>query len=127
MLEGKYHVSLCAARSRVAPIKKVSLPRLELLSALVCARLTEFVQTSLKLGNVKRFCYTDSQVTLFWIKGDALRFKTFIANRVSEIQGLVPPSCWQHCPGRYNPADIASRGLMASELKSSSTWFKGPA
>ena len=127
LLEGKYHISLCAARSRVAPIKKVSLPRLELLSALVCARLTEFVQTSLKLGNVKRFCYTDSQVTLFWIKGDALRFKTFIANRVSEIQGLVPPSCWQHCPGRYNPADIASRGLMASELKSSNTWFKGPA
>ena len=127
LLGGKYHVTLCTARSRVAPIKKVSLPRLELLSALVCARLMDFVQTSLKLGKVKRFCYTDSQVALFWIKGDALRFKTFIANRVSEIQGLVPPSCWQHCPGRYNPADIASRGLMASELKSCDTWFEGPA
>ena len=126
LYEGKYHVSLCASRCRVAPLKKVSLPRLELLSALICARLTDFVHSSLKLGNVKKFCYSDSEVTLFWIKGDPLRFKTFIANRASEIQGLVPPSNWLHCPGRFNPADIASRGLMASELKVCKTWFDGP-
>ena len=126
LYEGKYLVRLCASRCRVAPLKKVSLPRLELLSALICARLTDFVHTSLKLGNVKKYCYSDSETTLFWIKGDPLRFKTFIANRVSEIQGLVPPSNWQHCPGRYNPADIASRGLMASELKVCNTWFEGP-
>ena len=126
LYEGKYHIAFCAARSRVAPIKKVSLPRLELLSALMCARLVDFVQTSLKLGNVKIFCYTDSQVSLSWIKSDPLRFKTFIANRAAEIQSLVSPSCWYHCPGRYNPADIASRGLLASELKNCERWLKGP-
>ena len=78
------------SRTRVAPIKKVSLPRLELLSSLLCARMAEYVRAALGVEGTKITCYTDSTASLWWIKGDPLRFKTFVANRVSEIQTLVP-------------------------------------
>ena len=114
------------ARCRVAPMKKMSIPRLELLAALLCARLTTFVKTSLKLDNMKIYCYSDSTAVISWINSDPLKYKAFVANRITEIQELVPPVCWLHVPGLYNPADIASRGAMASELMSKDYWFNGP-
>ena len=121
-----YRCSLVTARTRVAPIKFVSLPRLELLSSLLCARLAESVRSALGLQLKQVFCHTDSMVSLDWIKGDPLLYKTFVANRVSEIQGLVPSQQWYHCPGICNPADIASRGLSGDDIASSSLWFNGP-
>ena len=121
-----YRVALVMSRTRVAPIKRGSLPRLELLSALLCARMAEYVRAALGLDRTTVTCYTDSTASLWWIKGDPLRFKTFVANRVSEIQTLVPPGQWEHCPGRYNPADIASRGLRGNELAASDLWINGP-
>ena len=126
IVNGLYKVYLVAARSRVAPMKRVSIPRLELLSSLLCARLVDFVKTSLRLSNVKIYCYSDSTACISWIKGDPLQYKAFVANRLTEIQELVPPICWQHVPGVCNPADIASRGLMASELVNCEYWFRGP-
>ena len=125
-INGLYEVYLVDARSRVAPMKRVSIPRLELLSSLLCARLVDFVKTSLKLNNVKIYCYSDSTACIDWIKGDPLQYKPFVANRLTEILELVPPVCWQHVPGVCNPADIASRGLMASELVKCEYWFRGP-
>ena len=124
--EGKYKVSLVCSRTRVAPIKKISLPRLELLAALVCARLAEFVRSALYLKSSVINCYTDSTVSLAWIKSDPLRFKTFVSNRISDIQILVPPSQWAHCPGSNNPADYASRGLRGEDLMKCSMWINGP-
>ena len=126
IVDGKYNVYLVDARSRVAPMKRMSIPRLELLASLLCARLVDFVRTSLRLRNIKVYCYSDSTACISWIKGDPLQYKAFVANRLTEIQELVPPICWQHVPGVYNPADIASRGLMASELVNCEYWFKGP-
>ena len=125
-VDDKYMVYFVDARSRVAPMKKMSIPRLELLAALLCARLIEFVRTSLRLDNIKIYCYSDSTAIISWINSDPLQYKAFVANRLTEIQELVPPVCWLHVPGVYNPADIASRGAMASELTSSDYWFKGP-
>ena len=70
----------------------MTLPRLELLGALVCARLVDYIKMALHLSNnTKVYCYTDSQVTLAWIKGDPGKLQTFVGNRVSEIQSLIPP------------------------------------
>ena len=81
-----YKVNLVAARCRVAPLKQVTLPRLELLGALVCARLVDYIKMALHLSNnTKVYCYIDSQVTLAWIKGDPGKLQTFVGNRVSEI------------------------------------------
>ena len=120
-----FHVSLVMAKARVAPVKKVSLPRLELMAALLCARLAAHVMRALDLQDAKLFLYSDSQVALWWIKGSVSRWKTFVANRVSEIRSLSALSQWRFCPGIENPADALSRGVRAEYLLSS-TWLHGP-
>ena len=82
------HVSsqLVISKSRVAPIKKVSLPRLELLAAVVNARLLKFVVDTLPMEVSSVVCWTDSMVALQWVKGQRSCWKPFVANRVAEIQ-----------------------------------------
>ena len=115
--DGSYAVSLVISKAKVNPIKKVTLPRLELLAALLCARLLNFVRKALKLPTgVTYKCYTDSMVALGWIKGDPGRLKMFVANRVAEIQDLTSPSVWSHCHGKENPANLVTRGIFAEDL-----------
>ena len=91
MVDGTCCSSLIIAKSRVAPLKQVTLPRLELLGALLCAHLLVFARDALGLsGEVQCRCWTDSMVTLSWIRSDPLRWKTFVCNRVTDIQKLVP-------------------------------------
>ena len=71
-------------------------------------------------------CFTDSQVTLFWIKGTGKDWKPFVQNRVNEVRKLVPAECWDHYSGKENPADIPSRGLTPLELSVSQVWNNGP-
>ena len=125
--DGSCESSLVISRARVAPIKLVSLPRLELLAALLCARLVVYVREALKLPLQQEVhCWTDSEITLAWVQKDPSNWKTFVSNRVSAIQQLTAPSCWHHCPGIQNPADLLTRGVSASDLIQSEVWLKGP-
>ncbi|XP_068201644.1 uncharacterized protein [Palaemon carinicauda] len=118
----KFKVSLAVARGKVALIKRVFLLRLELLGALLCSRLIVFVTSTLQLAReVLVQCWMDSTVALVWIKGDPNRWKTFVANRAVETQH---PSCWQHCPGKDNQADLVSRGVFAEQLLQCSSLIK---
>ena len=125
--DGSMTSSLVISKARVAPLKKVTLPRLELLGALLCARLLTFVMSSLHLSSeVDYRCWIDSMVALAWIQSDAHRWKQFVANRVIQIQELTGREHWAHCPGKENPADLVTRGLFAEQLVASEMWLKGP-
>ena len=117
-----------ASKSRVAPVNEQTVPRLELLGALLLARLIKTVYSALEseILVTATLCYTDSQVALCWIRGEDKDWKLFIQNRVSEIRSLVPASYWRHCRGRNNPADIPTRGSTTKELVASNLWFYGP-
>lgn len=65
-------------------------------------------------------------VTLAWIRGHPLRWKRFVANRVTEIQDILSADMWRHVPSQKNPADCATRGLMPSELIKFRLWWDGP-
>ncbi|GFX37154.1 uncharacterized protein TNCV_4797211 [Trichonephila clavipes] len=104
-------VNLITSKTRVAPLKAVTLPRLELLGALVAARLSSRVQEIVrKKKECKVFHWTDSKIVLFWIKGSSKRWKQFVANRVQEISELTDPDSWFHCSGQDNPSDFLSQG-----------------
>ena len=120
--------SFVVSKTRVSPLKVQTIPRLELLSALLLARLITNVIESLtpRYELLAPMCFTDSQVTLFWIRGIDKDWKPFVQNRVGEIRQLVPAECWSHCPGKDNPADIPSRGLSPIELSLSKLWRNGP-
>jgi len=116
------------SKTRVSPLKTQTIPRLELLSALLLARLMKTVTESLSTRLTLQLprCFTDSQISLCWIKGTEKDWKPFIQNHVNKIRRLVPMECCDHCSGKSNPADIPSRGLSSTELSVSELWKHGP-
>ena len=99
--------------------KRISIPRLKLLSALLLARLlsteTQVIEPEMQFRNID--CHTDSQFTLFWITNRKKGWKQFVQNRVNEIREPIPTGTWSHCPGAQNPADFLSRGASSRDLQ----------
>lgn len=125
--DGSFSISLVMSKTRVSPLKPVTLPRLELLGAVIGAKLVNSVRQALELPkDVKYYCWTDSTVTLQWIQSDPIKWKMFVCNRVVQIQEVTAPECWAHCIGSENPADLLTRGLSTRDLVDNSLWFHGP-
>ena len=127
--ESGVRVRFVQAKARVAPIRgenesKHSIPRLELLAALVGVRLTVSITEAMELNNVEIRYWSDSSTALAWIRRD-INWGTFVFNRVREIRAFSKVEQWKHVPGHLNPADLPSRGCTVSQLIESQ-WWEGP-
>ncbi|XP_062573263.1 uncharacterized protein LOC134235177 [Saccostrea cucullata] len=121
----KVHCALVIAKARVAPLKVVTIPRLELTAAVLSVKVSLFLKRELNLPINREYFWTDSKVVLGYINNEARRFHVFVANRVQMIRDATKPHQWLYIESASNPADHASRGLRASEVNDSS-WLTGP-
>ena len=125
--DGQAHVRLVASKTRVAPLKELSIPRLELMSARILAQLMNTIrnslQSQLKIDGV-RF-WLDSKTALSWIQNKG-EWKKFVRHRVNEILSLTNKEEWAYCPTGENPADLGSRGALAFQFKENEIWWLGP-
>ena len=109
------------------PRKETSIPRLELLGALVLSKLILRVRSAMeKLLVVKKIhCWTDSMVVLYWLNSKR-DLKQFVRNRVNKIKERVEVSNWRHCPGKENPSDLLTRGTWTRDEGFNGLWLRGP-
>ena len=121
--------NLIASKSRVAPIKPTTIPRLELLGNLLLSRLMKKVKKALQnLGYTVKTCFwTDSKVTLSWIFADSEILEVFVQNRLKEIRSISKKQNWHFCSTKNNPADILTREeRKISDFHKNQFWWKGP-
>lgn len=122
--QGHTTSSIMMSKSRIAPVKVLTLARLELMACLLAARLCSYLRQGFQ-QITEVHLWTDSTIALYWIKGEATRWQQFVQNRVTEIQRRTEVLSWRHCPGKENPADLMTRGITASQLTMSSLWWSG--
>ena len=117
---------LLISKTRLAPKKTITLPRLELMGCLIASRLLKTVLTDLNIKVSALHAWSDSKVALCWIQGNSKTFKQFVENRVSEIRSLFPIDIWQHISGKSNPADLATKPFPVKSWLDSHIWWGGP-
>lgn len=125
--QNKGVVTLVAAKTKLVPHNKIiTIPRLELSGAHLLAKLMKKIKHSFNKYRITTFGWTDSKILLGWLQGEQNRWKPFVANRVEQIKEIMPAEQWFYVKTTENPADAASRGLTASQLKEHSLWWTGP-
>lgn len=124
--DGSVTTGLLCARSRVAPLKTQTIPRLELCAALLLAELADNVATSINIELDSIFLWSDSTIVLHWLHTSPNKLQVFVANRVVRILSLSKVQHWHHIPGECNPADVLSRGTSADLLAHNHLWWHGP-
>ena len=119
------HCHLIFGKARVAPLKAVTIPRLELVSALLAAKVSSQIKEELEITIDEVRLWTDSEIVLHYIANTSTRYATFVANRLQRIRELTSSNQWHFVSTRHNPADIASRGIQADSPKLPK-WLCGP-
>lgn len=123
---GIIRCNLLMSKSRVAPLKDVTIPRLELSAAELLSRVVLNVKKSLECNDMQCVLFIDSSPALYWLRRNPKSLKTFVANRVERIQKATDLKCWKYVNTKENPADLLSRGVKPSELVGNKLWLHGP-
>ena len=124
--DGSVWCCMLFPKSRLAPIKTLTIPRLELQAAVLAVRVKNTIIEEIKI-QVDLVCFwSDSTITLQYINNETKRFKTFVANRVAEIREHSHSNQWNFIKGEENPADALTRGLSVSRISATSRWVQGP-
>ena len=112
------------AKALVAPLKKKSIPRLELMAAIVMSRVAKFIQDSMG-GIGSTYLWIDSQTVLTWIRSASANFKPFVSARIQEIQDTHPRFMdeFRYAPSSMNAADQLTKPLPVQDLQD---WHDGP-
>ncbi|PFX24881.1 hypothetical protein AWC38_SpisGene10528 [Stylophora pistillata] len=121
----RIHCAFVMGKSRVAPLKPVTIPRLELTTAVCSVRISEQLRRELEYHIDQEYFWTDSKVVLGYIRNESRRFHVFVSNRVQDIQDNTSVDQWRYIESKQNPADEASRGMKAQEILDS-RWITGP-
>ncbi|XP_062541338.1 uncharacterized protein LOC134209368 [Armigeres subalbatus] len=118
--------ALVAAKTKVAPLKPLSIPRLELQAAMIGARLLDNVLSSLDLTITKRYLWSDSTTVLSWLRSDSRRYHQFVAFRVGEILMTTSVDEWNYIPSKLNVADAATKWKDGPSFDNKSPWYNAP-
>ena len=122
----KVSLSFVTSKTKVAPLQSLSIPRLELMAAILGKRLALSIAEVLSIDRELITFWTDSTSVIWWIRGYSRQFKPFIANRIGEIQTSTNPEKWRYVPTKENPADYLTRGTTLIELSQLKVWWEGP-
>ncbi|XP_039503038.1 uncharacterized protein LOC120459480 [Pimephales promelas] len=123
---GRTHSVFMMGKARVAPLKLVTIPRMELTAAVMASRMDKLWRKELQMDLQESVFWTDSTSVLKYINNETSRFKVFVSNRVSEILKISNASQWRYVSTLTNPADLASRGVKVQSLLKTDAWFRGP-
>jgi len=117
-------VSIVIAKTRVVPLKGLTIPRAELTAAHLISKLLNYLSRLLHIDDI--CAWSDSSIVLCWLTKSSGSLKTFVSNRVQNIHELTPKAQWRHFPTSQNPADLLSRGISAQDIINSKLWWEGP-
>ena len=123
---GSIHCSLLTSKARVAPLKRITTPRMELTAAALAVRISNMVLRELEFQVDNVFYWTDSMSVLRYVRNETARFHTFVANRVAVIRDGSEVSQWNYVSTSSNPADDVSRGLSMKNISRCQRWVNGP-
>ncbi|XP_055636134.1 uncharacterized protein LOC129775417 [Toxorhynchites rutilus septentrionalis] len=123
--EGQITSNLLVTKSRVAPIRGLSTPRLELCAALLGSQLVDKLRATTDFSQSVTF-WTDSTVVLYWLRAPLTNWKVFVSNRIAEVQRFTRDFQWRHVPTELNPAGRISRGIRPSQIIDDDLWWHAP-
>lgn len=124
---GPARVSFLGAKTKVAPLRPISIPRLELQAALMAARFAASIRREMSLTIARTWYWSDSTTVLHWIRTDPRAHNAFVANRLGEIDELTCLRDWRWVPTKMNPADAGTRDGELPDTSEAGLWFQGPA
>ncbi|XP_044570162.1 uncharacterized protein LOC123257014 [Drosophila ananassae] len=123
---GDVQAHFISSKTKCAPMRTMSIPRLELQAAGLGTRLMDTVKQEHGVAISSCVLWTDSKTVLHWISSTHRRYKQFFGNREAEILEPTEASQWRWIPSGENVADDATRPRKAVDLSIGSRWLSGP-